>query len=172
MSNLNNNIDIRKIDESCIQLFKETKLEALKLEPQAFGEDYETLEKKKENFWKKYISNRKQVWYGAFANNEIVGIGSIKYAKQKKFSHIAHLSGIYVKQEYRGQGIGRMLFEKRIAEAFLNPKVVKLKLIVNTSQTNAINLYKSCGFEIVGEMKKEFKIGQNYYNAYLMELLK
>lgn len=163
---------ISKIDLKDSEKFKGIKLEALKLEPQAFGESYEILIKKKENFWKKYISNRKQVWYGAFANNELVGIGSIKYVRQKRFSHIAHLSGIYVKQEYRGQGIGRMLFEKRIEEAFLNPKVIKLKLIVNISQTNAINLYKSCGFEIVGEMRKEFKVGENYYNAYLMELLK
>ena len=164
--------ELRKLDLSNLDEFKYVRLEALQNEPHAFGDDYETLVKKGSEYWTDQLSNNQRVWYGVFNENKLVGIGSIKYARQKRFSHIAHLSGIYVKQEYRGQGIGRMLFEKRIEEAFLNPKVVKLKLIVNTSQTNAINLYKSCGFEVVGEMKKEFKVGQSYYNAYLMELLK
>lgn len=164
--------EIKKLDLSNIDEFKKVRLEALQSEPQAFGEDYETLEKKEPGYWTDQLNNSQRVWYGVFNQHKLVGIGSIKYAKQKKFSHIAHLSGIYVKQEYRGQGIGRMLFEKRIEEAFLNPKVVKLKLIVNTTQQNAINLYKSCGFEIVGEMKKEFKVEETYHNAYLMELLK
>lgn len=163
---------LKKLDTTNLTEFKKVRLEALQNEPHAFGDDYETLEKKESEYWTDQLSNNQRVWYGVFNGNKLVGIGSIKYAQKRMFSHIAHLSGIYVKQEYRGQGIGRMLFEKRIAEAFLNPKVVKLKLIVNTSQTNAINLYKSCGFEIVGEMKKEFKVGENYHNAYLMELLK
>lgn len=164
--------ETRRLDLSNLDEFKKVRLEALQNEPHAFGDDYDTLGKKESGYWTDQLSNNRRVWYGVFSENKLVGIGSIKYARQKKFSHIAHLSGIYVKQEYRGQGIGRMLFEKRIEEAFLNPKVIKLKLIVNTSQTNAINLYKSCGFEIVGEMKKEFKVGENYHNAYLMELLK
>ncbi len=157
--------NLQKLNLNNLDEFKKIRLEALQNEPQAFGTSLNELKKEK-------LNKRYQVWYGAYMGGELVGIGSIKYAKAKKFSHIARLSGIYVKKEYRGQGLGRMLFEKRIEEAFSNPKVVKLKLIVNTSQTNAINLYKSCGFEIVGEMKKEFKVGENYYNAYLMELHK
>lgn len=164
--------EVKKLEIGNLDEFKKIRLEALQSEPQAFGEDYQTLEKKESDYWTDQLNNSQRVWYGVFNEHKLVGIGSIKYAQRRVYAHIAHLSGIYVKQEYRGQGIGRMLFEKRIEEAFLNPKVVKLKLIVNTNQTNAINLYKSCGFEIVGEMKKEFKVGESYYNAYLMELVK
>lgn len=164
--------EIKKLDLNNLGDFKKIRLEALQNEPHAFGDDYDSLDKKEPEYWTDQLNNRQRVWYGVFDEENLVGIGSIKYAQKRVFAHIAHLSGIYVKQEYRGQGIGRMLFEKRIEEAFLNPKVFKLKLIVNTTQQNAINLYKSCGFEIVGEMKKEFKVGESYYNAYLMELLK
>jgi ribosomal protein S18 acetylase RimI-like enzyme len=164
--------NLQKLNLDNLEEFKKIRLEALQKEPQAFGDDYENLKNKKENYWRKQLTNKKQVWYGVFDETNLVGIGSIKYAKKRVFTHIAHLSGIYVKPSHRGQGIGRILFEKRVEEAFLNSKVIKLKLIVNINQTNAINLYKSCGFNIVGEMRNEFKIGTVYHNAYLMELIR
>lgn len=148
------------------------RLEALELEPQAFGDSFSVLSKKKDNYWKKELSNKKQVWYGVFDNENLVGIGSIKYVKSLKFSHIAHLSGIYVTKSHRGQGIGKMLFKSRIDEAFKNDKIKKLKLIVNTSQTNAISLYKSFNFREVGKLEDEFKVGDTFYDALLMELIR
>lgn len=163
---------IQKLNPDSLAEFKKIRLEALELEPQAFGDSYSVLSKKKDNYWKKELSNRKQVWYGAFDNDMIVGIGSIKFVKTLKFDHIAHLSGIYVRKEYRGQGVGKLLFKTRIEEAFKNPYIRKIKLIVNLSQENAIGLYKSFGFRVVGKMEKEFRLGSDYFDAYLMELLK
>ncbi|MFZ3301256.1 MAG: GNAT family N-acetyltransferase [Microgenomates group bacterium] len=163
---------IEKLTAKNLQEFRSIRLEALRLEPQAFGDTYEVLDKKNDNFWIKQLSSKSQVWYGAYAGDSIVGIGSIKYAKALKFNHIAHLSGIYVKKEYRGQGIGKLLFKTRIDEAFNNEKIKKLKLIVNISQTNAIGLYESYGFKKVGDLEAEFKIGNIFYDAYLMELFK
>lgn len=163
---------VRKLEINDWEVFKKIRLEALELEPQAFGDSYSVLTKKKENYWKKELSNRKQVWYGAFDNDLIVGIGSIKFVKKLKFDHIAHLSGIYVQKEHRGQGVGKLLFKTRIEEAFKNPYIRKIKLIVNLNQENAIGLYKSFGFKVVGKMEKEFRIGSDYFDAYLMELVK
>ena len=92
--------------------------------------------------------------------------------KSLKFSHIAHLSGIYVIKSHRGQGIGKLLFKTRIEEAFKNDKIKKLKLIVNTSQTNAISLYKSFNFREVGRLEAEFKLGEIFCDAILMELVR
>lgn len=163
---------IKKITSKDWSTFKKIRLEALELEPQAFGDSYSVLSKKKDNYWKKELSKRKQVWYGAFDNDKLVGIGSIKFAKTLKFDHIAHLSGIYVRKEYRGRGVGKLLFKTRIDEAFKNPYIRKIKLIVNLSQENAIGLYKSFGFKVVGKMEKEFRIDSAYFDAYLMELVK
>jgi ribosomal protein S18 acetylase RimI-like enzyme len=169
---MNNNFQFRKLTKEDFESFKNVRLEALEKEPQAFGESLEKMKKKSDLYFQKSLNKKHQVWYGVFDDEKIVGIGSIKYAKAKKFDHIAHLSGIYVNSEYRGNGLGRMLFEGRIKEAFANSKIQKLKLIVNVNQLPAINLYKSCGFKIVGEMKKEFKIGESYHNAFLMELFR
>lgn len=163
---------IRKLIIDDWEKFKKIRLEALELEPQAFGDSYSILSKKKDNYWKKELSNKKQVWYGVFDNENLVGIGSIKFVKTLKFDHIAHLSGIYVRKEYRGRGVGKLLFKTRIDEAFKNPYIRKIKLIVNLSQENAIDLYKSFGFKVVGKMEKEFRIDSVYFDAYLMELIK
>lgn len=161
-----------KLSISDLKQFKKIRLESLLVEKIAFGDDYDQLLKKRDSYWLKELSNKFKVWYGIFDGQSLIGIGSIKYVKQKKFSHIAHLSGIYVKNEFRGRGVGRILFEGRIKEAFKNKKIKKLKLIVNLNQEKAISLYKSCGFRIVGEMEKEFFVDGEYYNAYLMELVK
>ncbi len=163
---------IEKLTSKKWQEFKEIRLEALRLEPQAFGDSYEVLVKKSDNYWLKNLNSKYQFWYGVYDDNSIVGIGSIKFARALKFNHIAHLSGIYVKKEYRGKGIGKLLFKTRIDEAFKNPKIKKLKLIVNLSQKNAINLYKSFGFREVGRLEREFRLDSDYFDAYLMELVK
>lgn len=163
---------VRKLTVDDWSVFKKIRLEALELEPQAFGDSYSVLSKKKDNYWKKELSKRKQVWYGAFDNDKLVGIGSIKFVKMLKFNHIAHLSGIYVKKEYRGKGIGKLLFKTRIDEAFRNEKIKKIKLIVNKTQINAIAMYESFGFKIVGDLKAEFRLKNDYFDAYLMELVR
>lgn len=161
---------VRRLTVDDLPVFRGIRLEALELEPQAFGDSFSVLSKKKDNYWKKELSNKWKTWYGVFNNNELVGIGSIKFVKSLKFNHIAHLSGIYVKKDQRGKGIGKLLFKTRIDEAFKNEKIKKLKLIVNTSQTNAISLYKSFNFREVGKLEAEFRLNDTFCDALLMEL--
>jgi RimJ/RimL family protein N-acetyltransferase len=102
----------------------------------------------------------------------LIGMGMIKFAKHRKFKHIVRFSGIYIKEKYRGRGLGKIFLERIIKLSFSKPGVKKIKLIVNKTQKSAITLYKSCGFKVVGEMKKEFFVDGKYYNAFLMELVR
>ncbi len=49
------------------------------------------------------------------------------------------------------------------------PQIVKLRSGVNTEQDAAVGLYEKFGFEMIGTVKKELKIGDQYYDEYLME---
>ena len=62
------------------------------------------------------------------------------------------LEDIYIKEEYRGSGIGK-LFIEYIKEKY--PDAV-FRLEVETENKQAVNLYKKCGFEFLPymEMKK------------------
>ena len=60
------------------------------------------------------------------------------------------LSKIYVKKEHRGKGFGKAVFaflKEFCAENGLNA----IWLTVNKHNTDSINVYKKCGFRIIGE---------------------
>lgn len=55
------------------------------------------------------------------------------------------LSKLYIKKEYRHQGLGKKAFEK--IKELANDKPIRLT--VNKYNTNTINAYKKWGFEII-----------------------
>lgn len=63
------------------------------------------------------------------------------------------IEDIYIKDEYRGQGIGSCFF-RYIEEKY--PKAV-LRLEVEPENERAVSVYENCGFEVIPymEMKKE-----------------
>ena len=55
--------------------------------------------------------------------------------------------GFIVRPDYRGQGYGRQMLEEAIRTIqFRSSKGIMLD--VDTNNTNAIGLYRSCGFEV------------------------
>ena len=92
-------------------------------------------------------------------NNETLGTinYSIIYERME-------VDNIFVKEDYRGKGIGTKLMSYLVSEAIHN-KVVNITLEVRVSNTIAINLYKKFGF-------REVAIRKYYYgdeDAILME---
>lgn len=87
-------------------------------------------------------------------------IGFITYSIIYERSEIID---VIVDNNYRNNGYGKQLILKVIEEARKN-KCINITLEVSKSNSVAVNLYKSLGFEIVSDRK-------NYYNnsdAYLM----
>jgi ribosomal protein S18 acetylase RimI-like enzyme len=60
------------------------------------------------------------------------------------------LAGVYVAPAFRGRGIGRKLLERALAHARTMPELLQVTLGVNTTNTAAIALYESAGFEQFG----------------------
>ena len=92
-------------------------------------------------------------------NNETLGIinYSIIYERME-------IDNVFIKEDYRGKGIGTKLMSYLVYEAIHN-KVVNITLEVRVSNTIAINLYKKFGF-------REVAIRKYYYgdeDAILME---
>lgn len=169
------NLKVIKLDPTRFKEFKDLRLSALRNDPLAFGISFEE-ENKRSNFDLKsdlvesLKKNGQAVWLFAEVEGCLVGLGQIKFAKREKFSHIARLSGIYVEKKYRGRGIGKDLVKATIQEVIARPDIVKIKLVVNTTQKVAVSLYSTFGFKIVAKLKKEFNINGQFYDAFLMEL--
>lgn len=152
--------------------YRQLRLDSLKSDPIAYGAMYEEEVDMSRSFWRKdLLGKTEKKPYFVEAEGELVGMAGAKYARHKNFSHIAKVGAVYIKKEFRGRGFGKALLVELVKDILANKSIKKIKLTVNKSQRAAVSLYKSIGFKIVGTMRREFKIRNKYYDAYLMELL-
>jgi len=80
--------------------------------------------------------------------------------------------GMAVRDDFQGQGVGTALLQAAVdlADNWLN--LQRLELTVFTDNEPALRLYKKCGFEIEGTLRRHsFRAGQ-YFDVYYMARLK
>jgi ribosomal protein S18 acetylase RimI-like enzyme len=131
-------IEIRKLPPERWKDFCNLRLEALQSDPLAFASSYEEEKLLKPEEWKKRVDNT----LFALSNDTPVGMIVYIFNDKIKVIHIANIYGVYVKKEYRGQGIGKRLVEGALRIIQQNANVTKIHLTVTTEQTAAIALYK------------------------------
>ncbi len=103
-------------------------------------------------------------------DGKFVGMVGAYQEEKAKVKHILNIVSVYVTPRYRGQGIGKALLEYAIDQAKQNPEIKKLLLGVVTTQEPAQAMYESLGFVKVGHLKYAVKVGEQYFDEYLMEL--
>ena len=80
--------------------------------------------------------------------------------------------GMAVRDDFQGQGVGTALLQAAVdlADNWLN--LQRLELTVFTDNEPALRLYKKCGFEIEGTLRRHsFRAGQ-YFDVNYMARLK
>ena len=85
----------------------------------------------------------------AICEKEIVGAGYLSIEKPKpylKFEHYGHLGFMFVKPEFRGNGINKMVMDNLIAWA-KNRNLTEVRLNVYSDNASAIRAYEKAGFE-------------------------
>ena len=100
------------------------------------------------------VNDMNGAFYVAETNNSIIGFiyGVIISKKDPlhKLTHHSHLEGwiglLYVQESYRGQGLGKQLIEK-MKDYFKEKDCLSMRLIVDSSNINAINRYSNLDFE-------------------------
>lgn len=149
-------------------LYKQIRLEALKLEQQAFGSRYEDNIKYPEAFWRGRLEDAQageNLLLFARQGDRLVGlIGT--YADEEK--GVVNVISVYVAAEARGQGIGAALMEAILAEVRKQGTFRKARLMVNADQAAAFDLYRRFGFEVVGEETNVLGDGLSHLE-YVME---
>ena len=146
--------------------WKHIRLEALKLHPEAFGSSYDDeVENTDETFQQSLVKN---TMFGAFNDHNLIGVAGFFVFPRLKMQHRGNLFSMYLKKEYRGQGIGGQLLEAIIREA--KSKVIQLHCTVVTSNASALTLYQKHGFRIYGTEPRSLKVGAIYHDEYLMVL--
>ena len=122
-----------------------------------------------ENLITSYLTNKDDLFVGAFSEHEIVGFLSAKRGSFRRIRHSAYIV-IGIRQTFQRQGIGSKLFDKLDEWARKN-QLKRLELTVEVSNTPAINLYEKQGFSIEGIKRKTMLVDGEFVDEYMMAKL-
>ncbi|MFN0277847.1 MAG: N-acetyltransferase family protein [Pyrinomonadaceae bacterium] len=126
--------------------------------------DTDTSEKQMNAYWNAPENHH----YVAEIDDKVVGALCIKANQPGRGSHVANASYM-VASEARGTGVGKQLAVFSLDEARrLGFTAMQFNFVV-TSNTVAVRLWESVGFEIIGEIPDAFDhVRDGLTNAYIM----
>ncbi len=102
-------------------------------------------------------------------NSEIVSVGSLSGYSKARIAHRGEIA-VSVKKSFWGQGIATAMMKELIKFGKENANIEVIQLEVKSDNEKAIHLYEKLGFIKIGTYEKFFKISNQYYDAYLMNL--
>ena len=146
------------------QKYREIRLLALKSDPYAFGSSYEEEANLTETDWRNRIC---AMWF-AIVGNDVVGLIGLIQQNNLATKHCGHIISLWIKPEFRRQGIAKRLIQK-LKDIAPNMGLRKLSLHVSTTQPAAKQLYEMLGFNEVVLLKENLLKDKTYLDEYLME---
>lgn len=157
-------VQIRRLSPADAILYRELRLEALRLAPDAFSSTL-AVENAEPLAWFADRLERSAV-FGACGGEELRGIAAFLARQGQKEKHKGVLVGMYVRPDARNAGVGRRLAEAVIEHA--RRKVEILQLSVVAGNEPARRLYTSLGFVEYGIEKNALKENGRYWDEVLM----
>jgi ribosomal protein S18 acetylase RimI-like enzyme len=151
---------VRRLTGDDAEALREIRLEALRLHPTAFSADPDVEGAFPIERWREHLDTR--AWFGAFADNALVGINAFSTESySKKTAHVAHLGAMYVRGAARGSGAADALMKNFVEYA--KGRAGQIVLTVEAENRRAVKLYERHGFEVVGRLPASIRVdGKDY----------
>ena len=163
-------ITIRPITETDLEAYREMRLEALRLYPQAFGSDYQESAERGMDTWVSRIrmtTEGKQRMLVAEHEGELIGMIVVAPFEGVKMKHAAGLYSVYVRPGWHGRGVSDRLMEEGIRWAS-EQGIRLLKLGVATNNVPAIRCYQRAGFVVYGIDPEVIQVDGRLIDEFLM----
>ena len=165
-------MEIRFLTGHDATLYRGIRLEALECEPEAFGSSVDefstlTLDDIATRLSADSLNN---FVVGAFADARLLGTAGFFRDKGLKERHKGHIWGVYVTPEARGKRAGHEMLRALLERAAKIEGIEQMMLSVATTQTAAVRLYRSFGFESYGCERRALKVGDRYVDEEHMVL--
>ena len=165
---MTSDILIRTLEPSDAQAFRDLRLEALTIAPEAFGASYEEDEAVPLKTIRMRLSSHPNAVFGAFADHALVGMAGFAVHDRMKARHKGVLWGVYVKAEWRGRNIAKRLVQSVIDHA--SRHVMMLEAAVGLTNDGARRAYHGLGFKPYGIQRKALRVGDTFYDEELLYL--
>ncbi len=152
------------------QAYRQLRLEALSVEPQAFATRYASAIQNPDAYWQERLVEAQagdKSWL-LFAKEEKGRLIGMVGAACEAGSDRVGIISVYVTKENRGLGVATALMEAILAEVSRRGVFRKAVLTVNVDQGPAVALYRHFGFQIVEEEVEVLGDG-NSHLSYIME---
>jgi ribosomal protein S18 acetylase RimI-like enzyme len=157
-------VQIRRLLPANVALYRDIRLEALKLVPEAFGSTFARESAKPLTWFTARLDNA--AVFGAFDGSDLLGVAGFFVQQGEKEAHKGALWGMYVRPAARGSGIGRRLVEAVIEHARRRVELVQLTVV--SGNEPARRLYAKLGFVEYGIEKNALKEDGRYWDEILM----
>jgi len=163
---------ITELTLSHLEAYKAIRLEALQMNPEAFGSSYEEEVNDHDRFVRRLKEASSTSFnLGCFEAEVLVGIVAFVQEKSLKRLHIGGIYSMYVTSKVRQKGYGKLLVSEVLKRAASIDEIQQIHLQVMSSNIAAIQLYEGFGFKTYGVEKRALNIGDDYLDENYMALM-
>jgi RimJ/RimL family protein N-acetyltransferase len=164
-----NNFIIRKLERTDAQEFQRLRLFALQNNSTSFGSSFEEEVKKTLEQFEGFIEPKSErVFWGAFEDATLIGMVGLGREDGVKTEHKGFIRSMFVDPSARKLGVASELLKTAINFSEAQMKLEQLTLAVNSTNIEAINLYKKFKFVEYGIEPNALKIEGKYFAEMLM----
>ena len=157
---------VRRLETRDVRDYRRIRLSALRTTPDAFGSTYEAEASQPDEQHARRLAT--SFVFGAYADDQIVGVVGCKRHEGARELHKAFLWGFYVEPDYRRAGVARRLLQASLN--VMQDVVEQVLLTVVASNLPAITLYEQFGFRTYGLEPRSLKSSTDYMDESLMVL--
>jgi ribosomal protein S18 acetylase RimI-like enzyme len=152
--------------------FRELRLEALWMHPEAFSSDHASNAARPMAWWVERVQQgsgegRQATYVAENSQNELIAMCGVYREEDIKLAHNANIWGLYVRPAWRGHKIANALMDA--CENWAAGRDIRfLRLCVVTSNAAAIRCYRRRGFVASGCTPECIHVDGKYHDEHLM----
>jgi len=158
-------MQIRKLTDCDVDIYRDIRLEMLKNHPDMFGMSYSDSLNKTNPEWIEMITGNGYV-EGVFENDRLYGVTGLFFHEGEKQSHKAQIWGVYVRPDMRGKKLSLKLMERVFQDC--PEDIEQILLHVDSNNHSALSVYQEFGFKQFGVEPKARKIDNIYHDEIMM----
>jgi ribosomal protein S18 acetylase RimI-like enzyme len=160
---------IRRLERTDAKEFQRLRLFALQNNSTSFGSSFKEEVKKSLEQFEVFIEPKSErVFWGAFKDDMLIGMVGLGRDEGVKTEHKGFIRSMFVDPSARKLGVASELLKTAISHSEAQMKLEQLTLVVNSSNIEAISLYKKFRFVEYGLEPNALKIEGRYFAEMLM----